>query len=104
MATNGTKTVNNVLTALSKCLKVAAEWDVMDRVPCTVRLLKVSSSVPDRIPHTFCSMLAPEGAPPLAIQELAGHSHISTTMKHMHLSPTTLETEVPSEAKRSRHA
>jgi len=42
-----------------------------------------------RLRHTFCSMLAAEGAPPLAIQELAGHSHITTTMKYMHLSPTT---------------
>ena len=73
-------------------------------------------------------MLAAEGAPPLAIQELAGHSHITTTMKYMHLSPTTrgaaialldrawdkaadgggrgdiVETEVVSEAKRKRSA
>ena len=46
MATKSAKTVNNVLTALSRCLKVAVEWDVMERVPCTVRLLKVTSSVP----------------------------------------------------------
>jgi len=45
MATNSGKTVNNVLTALSKCLKVAVEWDVMERVPCTIRLLKVSTAV-----------------------------------------------------------
>ena len=81
-----------------------------------------------RLRHTFCSMLAAEGAPPLAIQELAGHSHITTTMKYMHLSPTTrgaaialldrawdkaadgggrgdiVETEVVSEAKRKRSA
>ncbi len=81
-----------------------------------------------RLRHTFCSMLAAEGAPPLAIQELAGHSHITTTMKYMHLSPTTrgaaialldrawdeaaqgghrrdiVETDVPSEAKRNRSA
>ena len=81
-----------------------------------------------RLRHTFSSMLAAEGAPPLAIQELAGHSHITTTMKYMHLSPTTrgaaialldrarmrrpkggrrgdiVEMEVPSEAKRNRSA
>jgi hypothetical protein len=73
-------------------------------------------------------MLAAEGAPPLAIQELAGHGHITTTMKYMHLSPTTrgaaialldrawdkaadgggrgerLETEVASGAKQNRSA
>jgi integrase len=31
--------VNNVLTVLSKLLKVAVEWRVIDAVPCTVRLL-----------------------------------------------------------------
>jgi integrase len=216
------KTVNNVLTTLSKCLKVAAEWGVIEELPCIIRLLKVSSEVPGwyelleykrlceaaqkldprihimvllagsaglrrgeiialqwsdldlrrrlikvqrsiwnghetvpkggkgrivrmtstladaltkhrhlqgsrvlyqddgrelltnktvrlwlgkaqqragievtgaihRLRHTFCSLLAAEGAPPRAIQELAGHAHISTTMKYMHLSPATLD-------------
>jgi integrase len=40
-----------------------------------------------RLRHTFCSILAAEGAPAKAIQELAGHASISTTMKYMHLSP-----------------
>jgi integrase len=33
--------VNNVLTVLNTALKKAAEWNVIDRVPCTVRLLPV---------------------------------------------------------------
>jgi len=33
------KTVNNVLTVLNKMLKTALEWDVLDRMPCTIRLL-----------------------------------------------------------------
>ncbi len=37
--------------------------------------------------HTFCSHLAMRGAPPKVIQELAGHVHLSTTMRYMHLSP-----------------
>ena len=36
------KTVNNVLTVLSTLLKRAIEWSVIDRMPCTVRLLPVS--------------------------------------------------------------
>ena len=32
-------------------------------------------------------MLAAEGATPKAIQMLAGHASIATTMKYMHLSP-----------------
>jgi len=35
------KTVNNVLTVLSVMLKQAAEWEVIDRVPCTIRLLSI---------------------------------------------------------------
>ena len=34
------KTVNNVLTVLSVLLKKAVEWDVIDRVPCVIRLVR----------------------------------------------------------------
>jgi integrase len=37
--------------------------------------------------HTFCSHLAMRGAPAKAIQELAGHEDLSTTLGYMHLSP-----------------
>jgi integrase len=35
------KTVNNVLNVLSLLLKRAVEWEVIDRMPCTVKLLRV---------------------------------------------------------------
>ena len=35
------KTVNNVLTVLNVMLKKAMEWEVIDRVPCTIRLLPI---------------------------------------------------------------
>jgi len=35
------KTVNNVLTVLNMLLKKAVEWDVIDRMPCTIRLLPI---------------------------------------------------------------
>lgn len=38
--------------------------------------------------HTFCSHLAMQGASAKAIQELAGHADLSTTLRYMHLSPT----------------
>jgi integrase len=37
--------------------------------------------------HTFCSHLAMRNAPALAIQELAGHTSLRTTLRYMHLSP-----------------
>ncbi len=36
--------------------------------------------------HTFCSHLAMRGANPKTIQELAGHTNLSTTMRYMHLA------------------
>ena len=36
------KTVNNILTVLSVLLKKAVEWDVVERLPCAIRLLKVT--------------------------------------------------------------
>jgi integrase len=56
------------------------------------------ANLPDRGPHvlrhTFCSHLAMRGAPTKAIQELAGHEHLSTTQKYMHLSPATLDASI----------
>jgi len=41
--------------------------------------------------HTFCTRLAMAGAPANAIKELAGHRHLTTTMRYMHLSPMARE-------------
>ena len=38
------KTVNNVLTVLNVLLKKAVEWDVIGRMPCTLRLLRTPKS------------------------------------------------------------
>jgi integrase len=44
--------------------------------------------------HTFVSHLVMRGIPPKAIQELAGHSSLTTTMGYMHLSPGVLEVAI----------
>ena len=44
-----------------------------------------------KLRHTFCSHLAMKGAPAKAIQELAGHTDLTTTMRYMHLSPSALD-------------
>ena len=36
------KTVNSVLTVLNVLLKMAVEWNVIDRHPCMIRLLPIS--------------------------------------------------------------
>jgi integrase len=36
------KTVNNILTVLNVMLKKAVEWDVIERMPCSIKLLPVS--------------------------------------------------------------
>ena len=41
LATKAAKTVNNVLTVLNVLLKKAVEWEVIERMPCTIRLLPV---------------------------------------------------------------
>ncbi len=44
--------------------------------------------------HTFCSHLAIAGVPAKAIQELAGHADLETTMRYMHLSPQNRSTAI----------
>jgi integrase len=42
------KTVNNVLTVLSVLLKKAVEWEVLDKLPCAVRLLTIPKNTAAR--------------------------------------------------------
>jgi integrase len=44
--------------------------------------------------HTFCSHMAMRGAPPRAIQELAGHRELGMTQRYMHLSPAALDSAI----------
>ena len=44
--------------------------------------------------HTFGSHLAMRGAPLAAVKELMGHSNIATTMRYVHLAPSTLRAAI----------
>jgi hypothetical protein len=54
--------------------------------------------------HTFCSHLAMRGAAVKAIQELAGHTELTTTMRYMHLSPAAREDAIRLLDRRGRDA
>jgi len=41
------KTVNNVLTVLNTLLRVAVDWDVIEQMPCRIRLLRVPPTQAD---------------------------------------------------------
>ena len=41
LSSKAPQTVNNVLTVLNMVLKKAVEWEVLDHVPCSVKLLRV---------------------------------------------------------------
>jgi integrase len=42
LAARAPKTVNNVLTVLNVALRKAVEWNVIERMPCTIRLLAIA--------------------------------------------------------------
>lgn len=46
MVAKSPKTVNDVLTVLSVMLRTAVEWNVIDRVLCTTKLLRTTSTPP----------------------------------------------------------
>jgi integrase len=55
--------------------------------------LEVNGAI-HQLRHTFCSLLAMKGAPAKAIQELAGHADLTTTMRYMHLSPAARDSAI----------
>jgi integrase len=47
-----------------------------------------------KLRHTFASHLAAKGVPMPAVQQLMGHSNITTTMRYAHLAPSTLRAAI----------
>ena len=67
---------------------------VQYRVLRASRRAKLSQDGVHILRHTFCSHLAMHGAPPRAIQELAGHRELGMTQRYMHLSPAALDSAI----------
>jgi site-specific recombinase XerD len=63
------------------------ERALRELVARAARRANLRNNGPHILRHTFCSHLAMRGAAPRAIQELAGHRDLATTMRYMHLSP-----------------
>jgi integrase len=58
-----------------------------DTIKRLARAAKLDDVAWHTLRHTFCTRLAMLGAPVRAIQELAGHASITTTMRYMHYAP-----------------
>jgi site-specific recombinase XerD len=67
---------------------------VQDHVRRSERRAGLDKSGVHRLRHAFCSHLAMRGAPARAIQNLAGHSDLSTTQRYMHLGPAAVEAAI----------
>ena len=67
---------------------------VRNLVQRAARRANVSNEGVHVLRHTFCSHLAMKGAPAKAIQELAGHADLSTTLRYMHMSPAAVDSAI----------
>jgi site-specific recombinase XerD len=67
---------------------------LVETVQRAARRANLRNNGPHILRHTFCSHLAMRGAPPRAIQELAGHRDFATTQRYMHLSPAATKSAI----------
>jgi site-specific recombinase XerD len=67
------------------------ENTIRAHVDRAARRAQLREKGPHMLRHTFCSHLAMNGVSVRVIQELAGHQHLSTTMRYMHLSPAAID-------------
>jgi integrase/recombinase XerC len=88
--------------AITACLKAHAAPTVLvraDGAPWTKEVMRAAivrvatlAGIEEKgwhaLRHSFCSRLAASGASTRAIQELAGHAHVTTTERYMHLGPS----------------
>ena len=70
------------------------ESALREALACATRRANLRGTGPHILRHSFCSHLAMRGAPPKAIQELAGHRGLSTTLRYMHLSQAVKDSAI----------
>lgn len=64
LADRNPKTVNNVLTVLNTMLKAAVRWRILDRMPCTIELVKVDRVTEAKFyePHDYERLVEAAGS------------------------------------------
>jgi integrase len=73
---------------------VLTESALREAIARAMRRANLRGTGPHILRHTFCSHLAMRGAAPKAIQELAGHRDLATTMRYMHLTPAAKDSAI----------
>ena len=72
------KTINNVLTPLNSCLKLAVQWKIIAAMPCAIHIPTVSDERPDFYDFDeyaqLCEGAAKVGTRELALVRLAGEA------------------------------
>jgi integrase len=58
-----------------------------DRMKLALGLEGDDQFIPYILRHTFCSRLVQRGVHLVTVKELAGHSHVTVTMRYAHMSP-----------------
>ena len=81
---DGSPLTRKVLRRWMASAQRLAQVKVLGKKPGNIHVLR----------HTFCSHLAMRGAPAVTIKELAGHAHLSTTMRYMHLQAGAKEAAI----------
>jgi integrase len=72
----------------------STEKDIGDHVDHASRAAGLKHHGIHILRHTFCSHLAMKGRSAIAIQQLARHTNLRTTLRYMHLSPNELDDTV----------
>ena len=81
---DGSALTRKVLRRWMASAQRLAQVKVLGRSPGNIHVLR----------HTFCSHLSMRGAPAVTIKDLAGHAHLSTTMRYMHLQAGAKEAAI----------